>query len=449
MATAAKKSSVAKIDSLTLKPSECKIAIQHMMTTQVALFLWGPPGVAKSAITNQVATNAGIALVDIRLSQMEPTDMRGIPMPVQENGLTGIRWSAPTLLPRDLNAFGTFDCEAVEETIFFNNPIGDNGIHHVQDIKATVTSLTPNTTVLFKQTLTSLQVSLVDKAGDLVAGRIRYHVTGEARAILMLDEFNSAAQSVQAGAYQLVLDRRLGEYVVPNGVMVMAAGNRENDKGITFRMPTPIANRFTHIEIRPDFDDWQAWALNANVHKNVVGFLSAFKHKLFEFDAASASRGFATPRSWDFVSKIIKGNPNLPEQVLLGLISGAIGDGVALEFHGFCRNADDLPSSKDILTGVVKKLKSNDVALCYALTTALCYELRELENEYVRTNSATGRAAWMKMADTFFEFMMENFQPEVTIMGAKTAMGVMKLKFVSKEMKSFETFLKKYKSLIM
>ena len=79
--------------------------------------------------------------------------------------------------------------------------------------------------------------------------------------VLFLDEMNSAAPSVQAAAYQLVLNKKVGTYTLPKGVGIVAAGNRMSDKGVTYRMPSPLANRFVHIELRVDFEDWQKWHL--------------------------------------------------------------------------------------------------------------------------------------------------------------------------------------------
>lgn len=369
------KKTTQRVDSLSLKPSEVSTVIRHMHDKHVSLFLWGPPGIAKSSVIKQMAAELSMDFIDIRLSQMDPTDLRGIPFPTKDaTGADVMKWSAPAILPRDPNA----------------------------------------------------------------------------RAIILLDEFNSAPPSVQAGAYQLVLDRALGEYKVPDGCMIIAAGNRETDKGITFRMPTPIANRFVHVEMRADFDDWQRWALGAGVHKDVVGYLTAFKHDLFSFDAASASRGFPTPRSWDFVSKVLANSEGLPEMVTLGLISGAVGDGVGIKFLEYRKNAADLPDPRQVLAGTVKDLKRAEVSLCYALTTALCYELKDSSDAIKqRGNKAEERTEWLKQADNFLGFMLKNFQPEVTIMGAKTALAVFKLQFDAKKMKNFEEFTAKYKDLIM
>lgn len=368
------KKATSRVETFSLKPSEMLATIRHMHDKQVSMFMWGPPGIAKSAIAGQAAKELGMTLIDVRLSQMDPTDLRGIPYPTDENGVKGMRWSAPHILPRDPNA----------------------------------------------------------------------------RAIILLDEFNSAAPSVQAGAYQLILDRKLGEYEVPPGCMIIAAGNRETDKGITFRMPTPIANRFVHVEMRHDFDDWQRWALGANVSKDVVGYLTAFKHDLFSFDPTSATRGFPTPRSWEFVSKILRDSDSLPEMVITGLVSGAVGDGVALKFMEYRKNAADLPDPRAILNGTVTDLRRQEVSLCYALTTALCYELKDGSDKVKADgNKPEDRAAWLKQADNFLGYMLANFQPEVTIMGAKTALSVFKLQFEARKMKNFEEFTKKYKDLIL
>jgi MoxR-like ATPase len=108
--------------------------------------------------------------------------------------------------------------------------------------------------------------------------------------VLFLDEMNSAAPSVQAAAYQLILNRRIGKYKLPENVVLVAAGNRESDKGVTYRMPTPLANRFIHQEMKVDFTSYQEWAVNHNIHKDVVGYLSFAKQDLYDFDPKSASR---------------------------------------------------------------------------------------------------------------------------------------------------------------
>ena len=101
---------------------------------------------------------------------------------------------------------------------------------------------------------------------------------------------NSAAPSVQAAAYQLILNRKVGQYKLPDNVLICAAGNREADKGVVYRMPAPLANRFIHLEMKPEFDDWFEWAVENNIHKDVVGYLTFSKKDLYDFDPKSPSR---------------------------------------------------------------------------------------------------------------------------------------------------------------
>ena len=107
----------------------------------------------------------------------------------------------------------------------------------------------------------------------------RHGVSG----ILFLDEITSAVPSVSAAAYQLILDRRLGDYLVPDGWAVFAAGNRQGDRGVTYAMPAPLANRFSHYELTLNLDDWVAWAYANGIDERVIGFLRYRPEQLFDF----------------------------------------------------------------------------------------------------------------------------------------------------------------------
>jgi hypothetical protein len=391
----------ARIDTLTVKPSEASIAIKHMVEVNLenakrgkkrrGLFIWGAPGIAKSSVVEQVADELNFKLIDIRLTQMEPTDLRGIPVPFKnDEGKAYVEWAIPALLPkRDVgNANGTATIE--------------------------------------------------DDFGHKYDG-----------AIILLDELPNAAPSVQAGSYQIVLDGALGEWLCPTNVIVMAAGNRDTDKGATFKMPTPLQNRFTHIEMRVDFEDFQNFALNTQFHQAVVGYLTAFKHELFQFEATSASRGFPTPRSWESVSDILRGDPNIPETVQMALIAGAVGDGIAVKFLEYRKNAANLPAASDILEGKVTDLKKGaDVSLMYALTTALCYELKDRFDSAAK-GKAEDKKKFNVNVDNFLGFMMANFQSEMVIMGARTALAIFKIQFDPSGMKNWDDFSDKYQDLIL
>ena len=253
--------------------------------------------------------------------------------------------------------------------------------------------------------------------------------------ILFLDEMNSAAPAVQAAAYQLILNRRVGTYHLPDNVVIVAAGNREGDKGVTYRMPAPLANRFVHLEMAVDWEDWFDWATENKIHKDVAGFLSFAKRDLYDFDPRSSSRAFATPRSWAFVSNLLK-DEDCEESVLADLITGAVGEGTAVKFMAHRKIASKMPNPTDILNGKVTKMDSKEISAMYSLTISLCYELKDASDKKDKD--------WNAKVNNFFEFMMKNFETELVIMGTKLALSTYKLPLDPDEIKCFDEFHEKF-----
>jgi hypothetical protein len=262
----------------------------------------------------------------------------------------------------------------------------------------------------------------------------------ESTAILFLDELNSAAPATQAAAFQLVLNRRVGTYQLPKGVSIVAAGNREGDKGVTYRMPAPLANRFLHVELRCDFDDWHQWAVTNRVHEQVVGYLGFAKQDLYDFDPKSSSKAFATPRSWMFVSELLE-EDDVPDNTLTDLIAGAVGEGLAVKFMAHRKVAKQMPKPEDILAGKVKKSEIKEISAMYSLTISLCYELQEADRKKAKN--------WDAMADNFFGFMMDNFPTELVVMGAKVALTNYQLPFDASKLANFDKFHTKYGKYII
>jgi hypothetical protein len=262
----------------------------------------------------------------------------------------------------------------------------------------------------------------------------------ESTAILFLDELNSAAPATQAAAYQLILNRRVGTYKLPNGVSIVAAGNRETDKGVTYRMPAPLANRFVHIELKTDYEDWLQWATLNREHEQVVGYVGFAKQDLYDFDPRSSSRAFATPRSWSFVSQLLK-DDDLDENTLTDLVAGAIGEGLAVKFMAHRKVAKQMPNPTDILMGKVEKITIKEISAMYSLSISMCYELQEADIKKVKN--------WDAMADNFFKFMMENFPTELVVMGAKVALTNYNLPFDASKLEHFDRFHDKYGKYII
>ena len=363
---------------LTVNSVQARKALLQAFKVKRPVFLWGPPGIGKSEVVSDITDELGGYMVDLRMAQMEPTDIRGIPFFNKENGK--MDWAEPVDLP--------------SEELAAQYPI----------------------------------------------------------VVLFLDEMNSAPPAVQAAGYQLILNRRVGKYKLPDNVVIVAAGNRDSDKGVTYRMPMPLANRFVHIEMRPDFASWQAWAVNKGIHRDVVGYLSFAKQDLYDFNAKSSSRAFATPRSWSFVSDMIA-NENVPstsedtldklagaldQDTLLHLVSGSVGEGLATKFMAHRKYASRMPNPADILSGKVKDLDVKEISAMYSLTISMCYELRDAV-----TNKVDHKQFHI-MIDNFLEYMMKNFETELVIMGAKVALKTYKLPIKHEDLKTFDAFHKQF-----
>ena len=249
--------------------------------------------------------------------------------------------------------------------------------------------------------------------------------------ILFLDEMNSAAPSVQAAAYQLILNRKVGQYTLPDNVLIIAAGNREADKGVTYRMPAPLANRFVHLELAVNFDDWFQWAVDNKVHRDVVGYLTFAKKDLYDFDPKSPSRSFATPRSWTFVSELLEDDDD-DDNTTTDLVSGAVGEGLAVKFMAHRRVASTMPNPTDILLGKVKELKTKEISAMYSLTVSLCYELKEACDKNDK--------GFDNKVNNFLRFAMDNFETELVVMGIKLALTQYALPIDPDEVECFDEF---------
>lgn len=275
------------------------------------LMFWGAPGLGKSSAISQAipvlntmvkdlnkAEKRGVTkeetfgFIDLRLSLLDPVDLRGVLFPDTKNG--SMKWLTPSFLPTS------------------------------------------------------------------------------GRGILALDELVQAPQSMQACASQLVLDRRIGDYQLPPGWMVVAAGNRVGDRAAANAMPTHIANRFIHLYPEVDVDAWVAWALKAKVDIRVIAFIKFRRALLSAFDPQSKTQAFPSPRSWEFVSKIItdyKGQREVMEM----MIKGAVGEGAGAEFIGFLRVFEQMPSIDAILLSPHKAPIPTQSSALFAVVTALSH----------------------------------------------------------------------------
>jgi hypothetical protein len=257
--------------------------------------------------------------------------------------------------------------------------------------------------------------------------------------VLFLDEMNSAAPATQAAAYQLVLNRRIGTYELPDNVVIVAAGNRDTDRGVVYRMPSPLANRFVHLNLRVDFDSWNDWALNHAINPDVVAYVTCNKNDLFNFDPRQSGASFATPRSWSFVSDLLQ--EDLADVELNDLVAGTVGEGVALKFAAHRKVASQMPNPTDILNGKVKELKTKEIGAKYSLTVSCCYELKD---SYDRRGGERMKEAdnndWHGELDNVFRFFLDNMDTELQVMMLATILRNYKLPMKTSKMKHYKEY---------
>lgn len=207
----------------------------------------------------------------------------------------------------------------------------------------------------------------------------------ESKGILFIDELVAAPRAVQAAFYQLILDRQLGEYHLPEGWAIIAAGNRAEDRAVSNTMPSALANRFTHLDYDVDLDDWTKWAIDNDIKTELISFLRFRPELLHDFRDKTA-RAFPTPRSWAFVSKFLDA---IPADAMFEVIQGTVGEGAAAEFTGFLKVHKNLPNIDALLMNPSKAEVPDDPATRYALCGAL--SSRTDENNFARVAEYTYR----------------------------------------------------------
>ncbi len=261
-------------------------------TKHHSVLVLGPAGVGKSVSAKTAAAHMGRRLIDVRLSQMDPTDLRGIPG--RENGCTS--WAPPSFLPR----------------------------------------------------------------------------AEDGPCVLFLDEINAAPPSVAAAAYQLILDRKLGDYEVPDECLIWAAGNQASDRGVTFTMPAPLTNRFIVFTVEPNLDDFRAFAAQKGIDPRVVAFVSNRADYLHMFSGKDYVSGaqFPTPRGWERVSDLLT-LTNVPDFVLHEAITGSIGKDAGSNFIVFLSEYASVTSIRDILNDPAHAPVPANIGGKYAVTMSV------------------------------------------------------------------------------
>lgn len=274
----------------SISTTELYTYLDTLIESDTPVFIHGSPGIGKSYIVADIAEKKNLELVDVRLSQMDPVDLRGVPSIKGDQTV----WMPPVFFPKDPDSSG----------------------------------------------------------------------------ILFLDELNSAPPSVQAAIYQLVLNRKMGEYELPENWRILCAGNRVSDRGVVFRLPTPLANRMVHLHVQARFEDFKLFAIKGDLHPFIIGFLG-FRPDLLSTEPVvedDANPAFATPRSYHMLSNILKKSEDINK--IAPIIYGTIGYSAGIEFTSYVKVYEELPDVAAIYEGHYPAIEKQP-ALLYALVSAL------------------------------------------------------------------------------
>ncbi len=271
-----------------MKPNELEGYLHRLVQQRLMLsaMIWGAPGIGKSSIVRQVADTNKLDFIDLRLSQLAPTDLRGLPVPKDDRSA----WLPPEFLPTS----GT--------------------------------------------------------------------------GIVFLDEINMAPPAMQGVAQQLILDRRVGSYRLPEGWFIWSAGNRKEDRAAVFDMPSPLANRFIHLSLEACLEDFRHYAFTAEFDDRLIAFLSFREdllHKMLEGENA-----WPSPRSWEMANALLQSDLD---------IATAVGLGPAAEFYAYLEILEHTPDLDQVIKGQFKVSFPEEPSLRYATVMGLVGRCKEAE----------------------------------------------------------------------
>ena len=263
------------------------------------------------------------------------------------------------------------------------------------------------------------------------------------RTILLLDEITSCPRRVQVAAYQLILDRRIGQYQLPEGTFVIALGNREDDDGVYIQLAGPLADRFEIHYIEPDFEGWKNdYALKNNVHPLVVGYLTFKPQALHTQSADEESMRFATPRSWVRVSDILHFDSDVQNPVVRNKIIGNVGSAEGVQFVEYCKKQRDAVNADAFISGrAMAPLSADKLSL---LTNSIVARADFIMRKGEEDLSKAERERLRDIIDALFRLPVS----EYTVIGVKGLLAknraAVKQTFIQMDSRHIRKFLSQY-----
>lgn len=405
-------------------------------------FVWGNPGIGKSEILRALVEKLGYHFEDIRLSQIESVDLRGLPVKQEKVTFTPI-----------LNEKGeqTYT-EARDES-------GQVKTHLVE-----IDGVETHQVVMVPAFERHVESTVVWAMPDFLRRAKEAWENEGKRTAYFFDELNSGSPATMAAAYQFINDRRIGSFELGKGDIVFAAGNLESDGGVTNSMPLPLANRFRHYIMEVNTTQWLDYASENGIHPFVVAYLSigANSGKLQDFAVdrllASDEKSYATPRTWRMLSKALymAYSDYQPTQVTQGLegeatefnvydevdpinendisviAASCVGSGIAVEFSGFVKEGMSLPKARDILDGkTIDATFAGKPSAQYFMANDCSHSLKEMKAKLDERRKELGEKspdyitlvkAYVKCMENYIVFAKDKFDRELFVYGVITVM---------------------------
>ena len=471
-----------RAEEYAVTPADLEKLLAHLLSPfdasgtpkeQASTMIWGAMGIGKTEIVRQLGQKWRSRIVALHLPQMDPTDIKGIPVKISEGGVDKVKWVPSSYLPQEIEII--IESDMLNEKGQYNNVLEfRNELVSAEDVSVTVLDREGNTVFRYNDQMSggvsnanaTANVDMVHKKVTLQMkpgkdeNLVGYRILLTDKAILFLDELSASVPQVQNAALQLVLDKRVGEYDVPANTPIVAAGNRESDAAFVHPMSAPLSNRFCHLRLMISLDDWINWALPRRVHPHIIGYMKwKGSTSLLAFDPDKMEEGdggFPTPRSWFKLSRQM--TRELKKEIMDAMITGFIGRAMGSDFIAYRTICELLPSTDAILQGQLTDFDEDlDVGQRYGLATALCYKLFDYHEKYYDPDIGTDEMdkqakEWKIAAQSFCQFIDKNLGAEMTVLCihiVSRVLGISFIKFKNSDGKNaFAEFAKKYREIL-
>lgn len=444
-------------------PSQLLPLLEHLLSPRnvhgepkdmASVMIWGAMGIGKTDIVRTLGKLWDCRIVALHLAQFDPTDLKGIPVRMEDGKVVWVPSSyLPSFIVTELNA-DTF--KSGGQKIQYDFPYAESVMVHIEDENGKNIGRW-NDHLNGNLELEGVNVKFEKGHVNITSEKkLEGKVTITDKAIIFLDELSAAVPEVQNAALQLCLDGRVGEYDVPKFVPIVAAGNREIDGAFVHPMSAPLANRFCHVRLTVNTEDWIEYAMLKRVNTQIVGYISWKGQKaLFEFNPdnlTDGDMGFPTPRSWTKLSSQM--NDNLPDAVLNAVITGYVGKGAGQHFIVYRNICEKLPSTDDILQGKKVEIPEElDIGAKYGLAMALCYKLEDYHNKYFDETidieqPEKQKSEWRTATRTFCEFIDKHLGREMTVLCVHIVSKHLGISFTKFKGTDFPLFARKYRNIL-